>query len=149
MSQWGPYRHTAIAEYLQHAAMVKYTRCPAMPVQLNHLLQAPDRLLSATAMPCTPAHPSNILHDLIHQHAHAKALTWPHLHITRLQPPFFSTILAHLGQGLVLAMSQLRVSLSPLDFSSHACHMLHVQGEWGSFPHLKQKVTPHEHSGST
>jgi hypothetical protein len=75
--------------------------------------------------------------------------TWPHLHITRLQPPFFSTGLLHLGQGLVLAASQLRVSLSPLIFSSHMAHIAQVQGECGCLAHLKQKDTPHGHSGST
>ena len=76
-------------------------------------------------------------------------LTWPHLQTTRLQPPFFSTGLVHLGQGLVLAASQLRVSLSPLTFSSHISHILQVQGLWGALAHLKQNTSPHAHSGST
>lgn len=76
-------------------------------------------------------------------------LTCPHLHTTRLQPPFFSTGLVHLGHGFVLAASQLRVSLSPLIFSSHICHISQVQGEWGARAHLKQNATPQPHSGST
>jgi hypothetical protein len=66
-----------------------------------------------------------------------------------LQPPFFSTGFVHLGQGLVFAASQLRVSLSPLTFSSHISHILQVQGLWGAPAHLKQKASPHAHSGST
>jgi hypothetical protein len=54
----------------------------------------------------------------------------------------------HLGQGLVLAIIQFLVSLSPLILSSHMFHILQVQGEWGVPPHLKQKVTPHTQSGS-
>jgi hypothetical protein len=39
---------------------------------------------------------------------------------TRLQPPFFSTGLAHLGQGFVLAVSQWEVSLSSWHFCRHS-----------------------------
>ena len=46
--------------------------------------------------------------------------TCPHLQTTRLQPPFFSTWFWHLGQGFVLVLSQLAVSLSSL-------HRLHLQ----------------------
>lgn len=53
--------------------------------------------------------------------------TCPHLHTTRLQPPFFSTGLLHLGQGLVLMVIQFLVSLSPLIFSSHSSHILPAQ----------------------
>lgn len=49
--------------------------------------------------------------------------TWRHLQTTRLQPPFFSTGLPHLGQGLVLAASQLLVSLSSWIFCLHLAHL--------------------------
>ena len=52
-----------------------------------------------------------------------QSCTWPHLHTTRLQPPFFSTWLRHLGQGLVLVLSQFAVSLSSLHFRSHCVHL--------------------------
>lgn len=39
--------------------------------------------------------------------------TWPHLQVTWLHPPFFSTGLLHLGQGLVLARIQLRAADMP------------------------------------
>ena len=43
--------------------------------------------------------------------------------MTRLQPPFFSTGLPHLGQGLVCAVSQFFVSLSSAHFSRHSRHL--------------------------
>ena len=49
--------------------------------------------------------------------------TWRHWHTTRLQPPFFSTGFPHLGQGLVLAAIQLRVSLSSWIFCFHLAHL--------------------------
>ena len=49
--------------------------------------------------------------------------TWPHLHTTRLQPPFFSTWLRHLGHGFVLVLSQFAVSLSSLHLRSHLVHL--------------------------
>ena len=57
--------------------------------------------------------------------------TCPHLHVTWLHPPFFSTGLLHLGQGLVLAAIQLRVSLSPLVFSSHTDQLQFKTGVGG------------------
>lgn len=53
----------------------------------------------------------------------AKCQTWRQVHMTRLQPPFFSTGLPHLGQGLVLAVSQFFVSLSSWHFSFHCFHL--------------------------
>ena len=52
-------------------------------------------------------------------HVWARPVPWPHSqqkacpqrHTTRLHPPAFSTGLAHLGQALVLALSQEAVSL--------------------------------------
>jgi hypothetical protein len=40
------------------------------------------------------------------------APTCPHLHVTWLHPPFFSTSLLHLGQGFVLAVIQWRVCVA-------------------------------------
>ena len=54
---------------------------------------------------------------------HDLDLTCRHLQTTRLQPPFFSTGLPHLGQGLVLAASQLLVSLSSWIFRFHFFHL--------------------------
>jgi len=42
---------------------------------------------------------------------------------TRLQPPFFSTSLPHLGQGLVLAVSQFLVSLSSWHLTFQRRHL--------------------------
>lgn len=39
---------------------------------------------------------------------HSQQKDTPHLHVTWLQPPFFSTGLVHLGQGLVFAIIQER-----------------------------------------
>lgn len=78
-----------------------------------------------------------------------RTLTCPHVHTTRLQPPFFSTALLHLGQGLVLMAIQFLVSLSPLIFSSHSSHILQVHGLCGSLAQRKQKFLPQLHSGST
>jgi len=49
---------------------------------------------------------------------------------TRLQPPFFSTSLPHLGQGLVLAVSQFLVSLSSWHLTFQR---LHLRGRLISF----------------
>ena len=52
-----------------------------------------------------------------------RARTWRQTHMTRLQPPFFSTGLPHLGQGFVCAVSQFFVSLSSWHFSRHSRHL--------------------------
>jgi len=60
------------------------------------------------------------------------ALACPQVQTTRLQPPFFSTGLVHLGQGLVLMAIQFLVSLSPVTFSSHRSHILPAKSYQGS-----------------
>ena len=79
----------------------------------------------------TVLHTSAILYTyhILACHDHASSahkgpdLTCRHLQTTRLQPPFFSTGLPHFGQGLVLAASQLLVSLSSWIFCFHFFHL--------------------------
>ena len=70
--------------------------------------------------------------------------TWRHWQTTRLQPPFFSTGFPHLGQGLVLAAIQLRVSLSSWIFCFHLDHLQACAPM--SHPHRKVwKDDPHRY----
>ena len=79
---------------------------------------------------------------------HSQQKHWPQGHATRLQPPFFSTALAHLGHGFVLALSQLVVSLSSSHLARHRRSMSHVLGACGGQPHAKQNACPHAQRGS-
>ena len=69
--------------------------------------------------------------------------TWRHLQTTRLQPPFFSTGFPHLGQGLVLAASQLLVSLASWIFCFHLAH-LHACAPLCPFTHMTERL---QHTG--
>lgn len=80
---------------------------------------------------------------------HSQQKHWPQVHCTRLQPPFFSTALAHFGHGLVLAVSQWDVSLSSAHFARQDASMEQVAGECGSAPQAKQKEAPQAQTGST
>lgn len=93
-------------------------------------------LLCAWKLKKTELHPSAMPHIILPVTGYAcstqrgPSLTCRHLQTTRLQPPFFSTGLPHLGQGLVLAASQLLVSLSSWIFCFHFFHLhacRHVQ----------------------
>lgn len=77
-------------------------------------------------------------------------LAWPHLQSTRLQPPFFSTGLPHLGQGLVLAANQLRVSLHTNQHSGQSFNISKSNNPLKSLL-LQQQVlyTTHETQGSS
>ena len=77
---------------------------------------------------------------------HSQQKAWPQRHSTRLQPPFFSTGLEHLGQGLVLAESQLEVSLPSRMRRIQSTSMSHVAGECGASQHAKQNCCPHSQS---
>jgi hypothetical protein len=112
--------------------------CCPRPREVHHFAlhsPPPKSTQCAWCQPCCPHHT-------------ASTPTWPQGQVTWLQPPFFSTGLWQLGQGLVLAVTQLAVSLSPCSFSIHMRAISQVQGEWGFSRHLKQKVCPHLHSGS-
>lgn len=70
------------------------------------------------------------------------------MQLTKLQPPFFSTGLWHLGQGFVCTVIQLTVSDSSRHFLVHSFHIKHEQGECASDTQLKQNCKPQEHSTS-
>ena len=82
---------------------------------------------STTATPATqpPSHPA----------------THPATH-----PPFFSTGLLHLGQGLVLALSQLEVSLPSFMRRSQSRSMSQVAGLCCTSQQAKQNLWPHAQS---
>ena len=102
-------------------------------------LMAPHTQLSVCSGLCSPAgaqqltvtalHPRACLQKVLPTTGYACVTqrglhpTCRHLQTTRLQPPFFSTGLPHLGQGLVLAASQLLVSLSSWIFRFHFFHL--------------------------
>lgn len=72
---------------------------------------------------------------------------YPPTHISTLtHPPFFSTGLLHLGQGLVLAFSQLLVSDPSCMRCSQSCSMSQVQGECCTSQQAKQNWWPHAQS---
>lgn len=104
--------NTGVTQYPQH---------PSFPVSgkayspISDLHLHPRSILKVGAM-------AEILADKGDKPGAGKG-TWRHLQTTRLQPPFFSTGLPHLGQGLVLAASQLQVSLSSWIFCFHLPHL--------------------------
>lgn len=72
----------------------------------------------------------------------------PQIHATRLQPPFFSTGLWHLGQGLVFTVIQFTVSDSSRHFLIQSSHIMQEHGECARKEQLKQNWHPHVHSTS-
>lgn len=72
----------------------------------------------------------------------------PQIHATRLQPPFFSTGLWHLGQGLVFTVIQFTVSDSSRHFLIQSSHITQEHGECACKEQLKQNWHPHVHSTS-
>jgi hypothetical protein len=81
-----------------------------------------------------------------HQVSHQNAC--PHIHATRLQPPFFSTGLWHLGQGLVFTVIQFTDSDSSRHFLIQRSHIMQEHGECACKEQLKQNWHPHVHSTS-
>jgi hypothetical protein len=83
------------------------------------------------------------------KNAGSSAPTRPHTHPPRhppTHPPFFSTGLLHLGQGLVLALSQLEVSLPSFMRRSQSRSMSQVAGLCCTSQQAKQNLWPHAQS---